>query len=255
MPMDFRVLPLLFVSTYPAYAFSSESSESAVGNAGPNTESVDNLHARMREKCPHAVEAHNAQIDALEKRQPDISHVSRPALQRELLLMVERDQSARQAWNINNNDQNSPEIIAAKRVDADNLRRFKQIIRWDGFPNAKMVGYNGVAAAWLLLQHADSDPNFQHQWLPVVKVLASHGDLSFEQYALLVDRVRLAQGKPQLYGSQLTMTDGVLNPLPVEDSQGLDRRRLALGMSVEDDYLCLSRVSTGPAPAAKANKQ
>lgn len=248
MSLKYQLPFFLFVSAFSAGIFSNEAPESTAANSGPSAGSVDDLHARMRANCPHAVKSHNAEIDALEKRQPTISQVSRPAMQRELLSMAERDQIARRSWNINNNDRNSPEVVAVRNVDAVNLRRFKQILRWDGFPNAKMVGYDGVAAAWLLLQHADSDPNFQRQWLPSIRVLASHGDLSFEQYALLVDRVRLARGQPQLYGSQLTIKDGVLEPLPVQNAGSLDQRRLTLGMGSEDDYLCLSRESAGPVP-------
>jgi len=49
--------------------------------------------------------------------------------------------------------------------------------------------------------------------------------------AYLVDRVQTLQGLPQVYGTQHDWDDfGNMSPLPIENAQGVEQRRAALGM-------------------------
>jgi hypothetical protein len=105
-----------------------------------------------------------------------------------------------------------------------------------------MVGYNGVSSAWLLMQHADTDPAFQARWLPVIAKRARSGDLSMQQYAFLTDRVLWHQGKKQLFGTQITSDNGQFTPEPLADEAHLDQRRKSIGLMPIADYLCLIRV-------------
>jgi hypothetical protein len=77
-------------------------------------------------------------------------------------------------------------------------------VRQDGFPTAEMVGCDGVSAAWPILQHAITDPEFQASWLPTIDRMAQHGELGAQDYALLADRVLLAKGKKQRFGTQFS---------------------------------------------------
>ena len=57
--------------------------------------------------------------------------------------------------------------------------------------------------------------------------------------ALLTDRVLLARGKPQRYGTQLEGGMGApLRLRPVEDPAGVDGRRAAMHLMPEATYLC-----------------
>lgn len=80
-----------------------------------------------------------------------------------------------------------------------------------------MVGYDGVDAAWLLVQHADSDPAFQAEMLTEVGKRVKSHELDLQLYVLLTDRVLLAQGKKQRYGTQLEISDHGLVTRPLED--------------------------------------
>jgi hypothetical protein len=200
--------------------------------------------------CPGTLEQAQAAARKLLLRQPPIAQVTRPALQRELLLMEENDQSARRDWNA---AEPAPETLAA--IDAHDLRRLGEILRQDGFPTAAMVGYNGEAAAWLLLQHVPDESHLRDRWLPVLIRRARSGELSPDSLALTIDRALIASGKPQRYGTQGTFKDGELVIQPSEDPAHLDRRRASLGMVPEADYLCLLRFYTLHTPASANTEQ
>jgi hypothetical protein len=89
--------------------------------------------------------------------------------------MVARDQAARRNW-----DPSEPEPPDVVSVDQDNLIALKHILIQHEFPTAKMVGYNGVSSAWLLLQHLDRDQELQRVWLPAITSRARTGELSYE---------------------------------------------------------------------------
>ncbi|WP_425473561.1 DUF6624 domain-containing protein [Streptomyces tailanensis] len=60
----------------------------------------------------------------------------------------------------------------------------------------------------------------------------SVGDASARHLAYLTDRVLVADGQPQLYGTQYTHeADGTeLRPQPIADPERLDERRAAMGL-------------------------
>ena len=60
-----------------------------------------------------------------------------------------------------------------------------------------MVGEETLQAAWLLVQHADSDPAFQGYCLDLLTVAAEEGEASDQAVAYLTDGVYLAEGRPQ----------------------------------------------------------
>jgi hypothetical protein len=158
-------------------------------------------------------------------------------LQRELILRGERDQAARGVTKSSTTGRGL-DMEHTKEVDADNLRRLKHIIRQDGFPTARMVGYDGLQAAWLLVQHADSDPAFQAEMLTEIRQRVKSRELDLQNYALLTDRVLLAQGKKQRYGTQFEVREQGLAVRSLEDPSHVDEQRRALGLISLADYAC-----------------
>ena len=99
-----------------------------------------------------------------------------------------------------------------------------------GWPTPARVGREGARAAFLIVQHADRDRAFQEEYLTYLESAVAAGDAPGEALALLTDRVRVAKGEPQLYGTQVNLTPDGLVLLPIEDSLHVDERRAALGM-------------------------
>lgn len=114
-------------------------------------------------------------------------------------------------------------------IDVENTAWMKAVIKEHGWPTADMVGKDGAAAAWLLVQHADGDTAFQRQCLDSMTQLPKDS-VSQQDLAYLTDRVLLAEGKKQLYGTQFTKLDGKLTLYLVDDEAQLDSRRSAMGL-------------------------
>ena len=194
-------------------------------------------------RCPHVAIAEAELKRHARPPPPPIAHVTRPALQRELLLREQQDQQGRNALFGKSLDKAAADAAAAflVQVDASNLHRLLQIIRLDGLPTARMVGYDGVSAAWLLIQHSDTDPAFQERMLPLIEQRARRGELRLQEYALLYDRVQVAHHKPQRYGSQFKQEGQDMVPGLTEDPSHLDVRRRAMGLLPMADYQCALR--------------
>jgi hypothetical protein len=123
-----------------------------------------------------------------------------------------------------------------KRIDQENTERLGEIIERYGWPTSTLVGKDGANAAWLLVQHADLSPRFQRKCLDqmtkVPRDQISQGDVAY-----LTDRVLLAEGKKQVYGTQFTLVNGKCKPRPLEDEANVDQRRKEVGLPPLAEYL------------------
>ena len=168
------------------------------------------------------------------------SSVANPALRKELLHRVEKDQKIRDEW-VKKGVKRVDKSLSARMnaIDSANTARMKEIVRQYGWPGPELVGQDGTDAAFLLVQHADHE--FQKEMLPFVKKEYQAGKLQGQFYALLLDRVLVREGKPQIYGTQAKSFDKwkgkepVLQP--IEDEAGVDQRRAAVGLPPLSEYL------------------
>ena len=116
-----------------------------------------------------------------------------------------------------------------RHVDARNTERMKEIVAEVGWPTISKVGKEAAHGAWLLVQHADHQVDFQEQCLMLIKQ-ESVGEVALRDIAMLEDRVRVNRNRPQLYGTQFRQTTGEHKPLPIEDEINVDERRREMGM-------------------------
>jgi hypothetical protein len=152
-----------------------------------------------------------------------------PALRKELLALAAQDQRARFA--IKSAD-DKPAIEAVMAIDRAATARMKEVIAKHGWPGKKIVGVDGANAAWLLVQHADADPAFQKDCLAKMEPLVQTGEVSGKDYAYLFDRVAIADGRPQRYGTQFDGEDIA----PLEDPAKVDERRKSVGLGTLAEY-------------------
>lgn len=110
----------------------------------------------------------------------------------------------------------------------------KSILAMSDFPTDARFGEGTLRSLRLLVQHADSDVEFQTEMLEAF--LANPETLDPPALALLTDRVRVNQGKAQIYGTQLECQDGAYRPKRVEDPATLDERRASVGLEPFDEY-------------------
>ena len=124
---------------------------------------------------------------------------------------------------------------AMERVDSENTQRLEEIIDRYGWPTHALVGKDGANAAWLLVQHADLSPKFQRKCLDLM-AKAPRDQINLGDLAYLTDRVLLAEGKKQVYGTQFTLVNGKCKPRPLEDEANVDKRRKDVGLEPLADY-------------------
>ena len=169
----------------------------------------------------------------------EIRAAANPGLRAELLRRMAKDQKARKAMDMK----------AAGEADAENLPWLKQVIAEHGWPGSSLAGADGAGAAWLLVQHADQDPAFQRRCLDLMTAAAAKGEASRANLAYLTDRVLLAEGEPQEYGTQMMVRDGQYEPRDLRDPAGVDERRASAGLPPLAEYLDHMAQAYGPPPA------
>ena len=108
---------------------------------------------------------------------------------------------------------------------------------YETWPGRRLVGDDGAQAAWILVQEAIEDPGLQRRCLELLDVAVDSGDADPQHYALLLDRVRMADGLPQLYGSQFVVgRSGDLEPWPIDDLAAVEQRRRKVGLPPFADH-------------------
>lgn len=162
------------------------------------------------------------------------AQVPEPALAAELIEMGRQDQALRQNFDAHKLD---PAFI--KRMNEEDRareQRLSAIIDAKGWPLISMVGDQAANSAWLMAQHGTKP--FLERCLPLMQVAADKLEMPLGDLALSVDRVRMNEGKPQLYGSQLRWDkNGKYELYPIEDREHVDARRIAMGLEPLSDYL------------------
>lgn len=159
----------------------------------------------------------------------------------ELLRRQEEDQAVRLVPVA----ERTPELMERWRaVDEANTAWLGELIAARGWPGEALVGRQAAGAAWLLAQHADRRPAVQRECLELLAAAVTAGDADPQHGALLEDRVLLAQGQRQVFGTQLTQgPDGTLVPHPVRSPDEVEALRAVWGFEPLEAYI--GQVSAG----------
>jgi hypothetical protein len=144
-----------------------------------------------------------------------------------------------------------PLVKEGQEVDRRNTAWLKQVVDKRGWPGQTLVGRDGALAAWLLVQHADLDRDFQKKCLPLLAAVVKKGEAQATHLAYLTDRVLVGDGKKQVYGTQMRSVNGKMEPAPIEDEANVDKRRKEVGLGPLADYLKMFPSANKPAPPKK----
>ncbi|RZK74841.1 MAG: hypothetical protein EOO85_14660 [Pedobacter sp.] len=126
---------------------------------------------------------------------------------------------------------------AYKKATKSNFSLVKRIADKYGFPGYDLVGKESSNNYWLLVQHSDFDVPFQKRALELMRLQVEKKNASGQNYAYLIDRINLNEGKEQIYGTQVNMGERGTTLKPCMDTLNLDKRRLAVGLTPIKDYL------------------
>jgi hypothetical protein len=123
------------------------------------------------------------------------------------------------------------------RIDSANTAWLKTYVaRW-GWPTTAHVGHEAVRTAFLIVQHATHDTAFMRAMLPSIDESYRRGELDGGAVALLTDRLEVKAGRPQIYGTQLSLRGGRWVLDSIVDSLRVDERRRSMGLPPLAEYL------------------
>ena len=160
-----------------------------------------------------------------------ISCASTKKIGEELAAMRVEDQEVRKRWLA---DQNNRQIIdEMQALSAKHVARLRQILARHGWPT-KEFGDKASSDAWMIAQHGGKE--MLAYTLPMMEAAVKAGELAESLYATSLDRVLVQQGKMQRYGTQFDTNGDKCEPLPIEDAEHVDERRIRAGMPPLAEY-------------------
>jgi hypothetical protein len=123
-----------------------------------------------------------------------------------------------------------------------NAEKLHEIIDSIGFPTVEKVGKEANEAAWLIIQHAISQPEFMKKCLVLMQREMKQTLHELRQKAYLTDRIAVFEGKPQQYGTQFDWDDdGLLSPSPFDDLEKVNERRRYIGLNSLEEQTAVVR--------------
>lgn len=196
-------------------------------------------------------------LQVFTKAKAEAPAVKEPELRKELLARRKADMTARiKVLELLQKNNGKPEGEAAEQfqkliaevheMDAKHGEWLKASVKKHGWPGIALVGKDGAEAAFALAQHGgQSDADFQKKCLELLAAAVKAKDASPIHLAYLTDRVRVAAGEKQVYGTEVEEKDGTLAAAPIEDEATVDERRKAVGLPPLADALKQARRDRG----------
>ncbi|WP_306350322.1 DUF6624 domain-containing protein [Flavobacterium sp. '19STA2R22 D10 B1'] len=122
------------------------------------------------------------------------------------------------------------------KLNLENVADLEKMIRVNGWPKKSDVGKFASSAAFLIIQHADLEP--QKKYLPLLEEAVLNEEASPQAVALLSDRIKMYENKMQKYGSQIRIDEksGKHYVFAVEDPAKINERRLSVGLDSIEKY-------------------
>lgn len=126
-----------------------------------------------------------------------------------------------------------------EKIDKKNTKLLKKMIDQFGWPTIPMVGKKASFFAWLIVQHADHDVQFQKDVLKLIKKIYSDKiEVDPKNIAFLTDRILVNEGKKQIFGTQFYYSKyGQLIPNPIGNKKKMNLLREKYGLPSFDEYL------------------
>ena len=118
-----------------------------------------------------------------------------------------------------------------EEVHLENAVALEKMIAKDGWLGKSLVGADGADAAWLIVQHAISLPNFQRQCLKLIEQAVSENEAEPYQTAYLHDRICFFEDRPQKYGTQSDWNkNGEMEVWKLENKEQVNEYRVEVGL-------------------------
>jgi hypothetical protein len=125
-----------------------------------------------------------------------------------------------------------PYVPRMEAVHVNNAARLRELIAEHGWPGEDIAGKDGAEAAWLIVQHAIGEPEFQRRALRLMRESADQGRTPAWHAAYLEDRIAMCEGRPQRFGTQWldNPRDGRVRPWTLADAECVNEFRASVGL-------------------------
>ena len=142
-----------------------------------------------------------------------------------------------------------------EEVHRDNTYQLRSIITEHGWPDVERVGDEGAEAAWLIAQHAIGEPDFMRLCRQLLDEASAAGRVPMWQFAYIDDRIRVFEGKPQRYGTQIDLRPEGPAAHELEDAARVEAWRKEVGLPPLATALSRAETSPRPTPGEYAAKE
>lgn len=124
-------------------------------------------------------------------------------------------------------------------AEEDSLNELEviEILEEKGWVGRSVVGGKANMTVWLVIQHAPLET--QEKYLPMLRESVKQGESQGSHLALLEDRIQMRNGKPQIYGSQITRDETSDKQIvyPVLEPEYVNQRRAEVGLGPIEEYV------------------
>jgi hypothetical protein len=158
---------------------------------------------------------------------------TKPVLQKQLLNMA---QQSKQIQARQNSDATA--VLKDMAVDIAQLhtQTLNEIVTLQGWPTKAQVTEEGVKAAFQLVSHSNN-LSFQQDMLPfIIQSYIDKQGMSGEAVAIFTDKVSIAQGKNQVFGTQANLIGGKIVFFQIENEDSVDQLRAQMQMPSLTEY-------------------
>ena len=175
------------------------------------------------------------------------------SLQKALLDMEARLQSLRAELAATGDD--NPHHARLDELNRANSSRLRQIIAVFGWPGLTLVGAEGARASWRVAMHSYAEPAFMRQCRDLIDRATQGEDAPRWQFAMIDDRIRVLEGQPQRYGTQLRHGPAGIEPHPIENDSRVNSMRMQAGLPLLAQTLAKARAHPAPPAAVIAARE
>jgi hypothetical protein len=167
------------------------------------------------------------------------------SLEKALLDMEARDQAVRAELTAAG-ELNVAYHPRLEEIHRSNASRLRQIVAVFGWPGTTLVGVRGARAAWRIALHSIAEPSFMRQCRDAIERASDNDDVPRWQFAIIDDRIRVYEGRPQRYGTQLRLGPKGLEPHPIENEGRVNSMRMQAGLPALAQTLAQARQQPQP---------
>lgn len=132
--------------------------------------------------------------------------------------------------------------MSMEKLDKENQETLQSYLESCGWQ--EQLHPDAHNAIYLILQHSPED--MMTQYFPLVKERMDQGHLDPDDWATMLDRLKMYSGEPQIYGTQTFADDDNVNWVwPVANLDSLEIKRAQVFLPDMETYFKIAKDSTG----------